>query len=352
MGLWYPKDSAFESNPSFAEDAGYAGCHDTQRKYSGSAQFLGPFGLVLLSSKKGEESQPSPSTVAEYIRTYQDVVLESLDAVQHSPPSSIDIRHHFIKEQVERKVVELYFVETKYQLADIFTKALPRERFATLLPLLGVKQMSPETLKELQDEFLSKGRTVADSIAARLTRPTAYKFKTDCSIIPVWPSTKLLVVCCLSDTSGLENGGIIRELILRCVSYCNHYLTESEANDDSKFPMQDTCSLSYHSICYNDLEEETSSKLSKIFQRYELVRLKIKSITSFLKDQDQGDTRLLNKWPLRGLCEPFRTMIAMNSSNSAKEVFLTPRSIVLRWNEGFYSLHREEHQNLLLRFRR
>ncbi|GJR45019.1 hypothetical protein Tco_1313122 [Tanacetum coccineum] len=62
------------------------------------------------------------------------------------------------------------------------------ERFATLLPLLGVKQMSPETLKELQDESVSesKGRTVADSIAERLTRPTAYKFKTDCSIIPVW----------------------------------------------------------------------------------------------------------------------------------------------------------------------
>ncbi|GKB66176.1 retrovirus-related pol polyprotein from transposon TNT 1-94 [Tanacetum coccineum] len=55
------------------------------------------------------------------------------------------------------------------QLADIFTKALPRERFATLLPLLGVKQMSPETLKELQDESVSgsKGRTVADSIDAR-----------------------------------------------------------------------------------------------------------------------------------------------------------------------------------------
>ncbi|GKG04470.1 hypothetical protein Tco_0314857 [Tanacetum coccineum] len=61
-----------------------------------------------------------------------------------------------ISEQVERKVVELYFVETKYQLADIFTKALPRERFATLLPLLGVTQMSPETLKELQDESVSE----------------------------------------------------------------------------------------------------------------------------------------------------------------------------------------------------
>ncbi|GKC14597.1 retrovirus-related pol polyprotein from transposon TNT 1-94 [Tanacetum coccineum] len=61
-------------------------------------------------------------------------------------------------------------------------------RFATLLPLLGVKQMSPETLKELQDESVSesKGRIVVDSIAERLTPPTVYKFKTDCSIIPVW----------------------------------------------------------------------------------------------------------------------------------------------------------------------
>ncbi|GKF85151.1 hypothetical protein Tco_0250049, partial [Tanacetum coccineum] len=71
--------------------------------------------------------------------------------VQHSRSKHIDIRHHFIKEQVENKVVEVYFVETKYQLADIFTKALPRERFKLLLPLLGMKQMSPETLKELQE---------------------------------------------------------------------------------------------------------------------------------------------------------------------------------------------------------
>ncbi|GKF75183.1 hypothetical protein Tco_0224627, partial [Tanacetum coccineum] len=77
------------------------------------------------------------------------------NSVQHSRSKHIDIRHHFIKEHVERKVVELYFVEIKYQLADIFTKALPRERFATLLPLLGVKQMSPETLKKLLDESVS-----------------------------------------------------------------------------------------------------------------------------------------------------------------------------------------------------
>nr|GEW83079.1 retrovirus-related Pol polyprotein from transposon TNT 1-94 [Tanacetum cinerariifolium] len=49
----------------------------------------------------------------------------------------IDIRHHFIREQVERGVVELYFVTTDYQLADIFTKALLRQRFKFILSRLA-----------------------------------------------------------------------------------------------------------------------------------------------------------------------------------------------------------------------
>ncbi|GKA74649.1 integrase, catalytic region, zinc finger, CCHC-type containing protein [Tanacetum coccineum] len=63
----------------------------------------------------------------------------------------IDIRHNFIREQVEKGVVELYFVTMDYQLADIFTKALPRERFEFLLPHLGMKSMTPKTLKRLQE---------------------------------------------------------------------------------------------------------------------------------------------------------------------------------------------------------
>ncbi|GJX12633.1 hypothetical protein Tco_0204391 [Tanacetum coccineum] len=71
--------------------------------------------------------------------------------VHHSRSKHIDIRHHFIREQVENRVVELYFVETNYQLADILTKALPRERFEFLLPRLGMKSLTPETLKHLQE---------------------------------------------------------------------------------------------------------------------------------------------------------------------------------------------------------
>nr|GFB70605.1 hypothetical protein [Tanacetum cinerariifolium] len=176
MGLWYPKDSSFALT-AFA-DADYAGCQDTKRSTSGSAQFFGSR-LVSWSSKK-QKSTAISTTEAEYIAlsgccaqvlwmrsqlsdygfnfntiplycNNQSAIALSCNSVQHSRSKHIDIRHHFIKEQVERQIVELYFVETKYQLADIFTKALPRERFETLLPLLGVRQMSPETLKELQE---------------------------------------------------------------------------------------------------------------------------------------------------------------------------------------------------------
>ncbi|GJR07424.1 hypothetical protein Tco_0790076 [Tanacetum coccineum] len=55
--------------------------------------------------------------------------------VQHSRSKHIDIRHHFIREQVEKGVVEILLDDVN-QLADIFSKALPRERFEFLLPRL------------------------------------------------------------------------------------------------------------------------------------------------------------------------------------------------------------------------
>ncbi|GJT92958.1 retrovirus-related pol polyprotein from transposon TNT 1-94 [Tanacetum coccineum] len=72
--------------------------------------------------------------------------------VQHSRSKNIDIIYHFIKEQAENKVVELYFVNTEFQLADIFTKALGRERIELLINKLGMRSFTPETLKHLADE--------------------------------------------------------------------------------------------------------------------------------------------------------------------------------------------------------
>ncbi|GKD74439.1 hypothetical protein Tco_1332721 [Tanacetum coccineum] len=61
----------------------------------------------------------------------------------------IDIRFHFIKEHVENGAIELYFVNTEYQLAE---KALERERIEFLINNLGMRSFTPETLKQLVDE--------------------------------------------------------------------------------------------------------------------------------------------------------------------------------------------------------
>ncbi|GJR83828.1 retrovirus-related pol polyprotein from transposon TNT 1-94 [Tanacetum coccineum] len=153
IGLWYSKDTNM-SLTAYA-DADHAGCQDTRRSTSGSAQFLGDK-LVSWLPKK-QKSTAISSIEAEYI----------------SLAKHIDIRYHFIKEQVENGIVELYFVQTEYQLADIFTKPLPRERFNFLIDKLGMRSMSPETLKRMAEE--------TDKI---VTSITAQQTKLDLELVP------------------------------------------------------------------------------------------------------------------------------------------------------------------------
>ncbi|GJR20147.1 retrovirus-related pol polyprotein from transposon TNT 1-94 [Tanacetum coccineum] len=118
-------------------DADHAGCQDTRHSTLGSAQFL-DYGFQF-------------NKIPLYCDN-KSVIALCCNNVQHSRAKHIDIRYHFIKEQVENRIVELYFVQTEYQLANIFTKHLPRERFNFLIDKLGMKSMSPETLKRLAEE--------------------------------------------------------------------------------------------------------------------------------------------------------------------------------------------------------
>nr|GEY42219.1 ribonuclease H-like domain-containing protein [Tanacetum cinerariifolium] len=176
-GLWYLKDSSVALT-TFA-DADHAGCQDTRRSTSGSVQFLGER-LISWSSKR-QKSAAISSTEAEYIALsgccaqilwmrsqllyyglgfnkipmYCDnksAIALCCNNVQHSRSKHIDIRYHFIKEQAENRVIELYFVNTVYQLADLFTKALGRERIKFLINKLGMRSFTPEMLKKLMNE--------------------------------------------------------------------------------------------------------------------------------------------------------------------------------------------------------
>nr|GEY26889.1 hypothetical protein [Tanacetum cinerariifolium] len=65
----------------------------------------------------------------------------SCNPVPHSRMKHIAVRYHFIKEHVEKGTIELYFVKTDYQLADIFTKALSVDKFNYLVRRLGMRSL-------------------------------------------------------------------------------------------------------------------------------------------------------------------------------------------------------------------
>ena len=79
----------------------------------------------------------------------KSVIAISCNPVHHSKTKHIKVRYHFIKEHVEEGTVELSFVKTDYQLADLFTKALPKERFDYLVRRIGMRSLTPEELERL-----------------------------------------------------------------------------------------------------------------------------------------------------------------------------------------------------------
>ncbi|GKD72902.1 hypothetical protein Tco_1331184 [Tanacetum coccineum] len=145
IGLWYSKDTDM-SLTAYA-DADHAGCQDTRRSTSGSTQFLGDKLMRSQLIAYGFQFNKIPLYCDN-----KSVIALCCNNVQHSRAKHIDIRYHFIKEQVENGIVELYFIRTEYQLADIFTKPLPQETFNFLIDKLGMKSMSPKTLKRLAEE--------------------------------------------------------------------------------------------------------------------------------------------------------------------------------------------------------
>nr|GEU53435.1 copia protein [Tanacetum cinerariifolium] len=176
-GLWYSKDTSLALT-AYA-DADHARCQDIRRSTSGSAQFLGDK-LVSWSSKK-QKSTAIFSIEAKYVAlsrccaqilwmrsqlTYygfefnkiplycdnKSAITLCCNNVQYPRSNHIDVRYHFIKEQVKNGVVKLYFVRVEYSLANLFTKALPRKRFKFLINKLGMKSMSQETFKSLAEE--------------------------------------------------------------------------------------------------------------------------------------------------------------------------------------------------------
>nr|GEW24151.1 retrotransposon-related protein [Tanacetum cinerariifolium] len=152
--VWYDELLKFLTSKGFTKDADHAGCIDTRKNISGGIQFLGDK-LVSWMSKK-QDCTVMSSAEAEYVALAascaQSAIAISCNPVQHSRTKHIHTRYHFIKEQVENGIIELYFVRAEYQLANMFTKALPEDMFKYLVRRIGMKCLTPAEPEVLAKE--------------------------------------------------------------------------------------------------------------------------------------------------------------------------------------------------------
>ncbi|GJV77402.1 putative ribonuclease H-like domain-containing protein [Tanacetum coccineum] len=167
LGLWYPKDS-----PLILEafsDSDYAGASLDRKSTTGGCQFLGSR-LISWQCKK-QTVVANSTTEAEYIaashccgqvlwiqnqmldygfnfmQTKIHVDNESAicvvkNPVYHSKTKHIEIRHHFIRDSYEKRLIEMVKIHTDYNVADLLTKAFDVTRFQFLIASIDKKELA------------------------------------------------------------------------------------------------------------------------------------------------------------------------------------------------------------------
>jgi hypothetical protein len=163
FGLWYPKGSTFDLIGY--SDADYAGCKIDRKSTLGTCQFLRR-SLVSWASKK-QNSVALSTAESEYIaaghccvqllwmrqtlRDYgyklsknpflcdnESAIRMADNPIEHSRTKHIDIRYHFLRDHQQKGDIEIAYVNTHNQLADIFTKPLDEKTFSKLRNELNI----------------------------------------------------------------------------------------------------------------------------------------------------------------------------------------------------------------------
>nr|GEW79546.1 hypothetical protein [Tanacetum cinerariifolium] len=152
IGLWYLKDTGFELTAFL--DSDHVGCLDSRKSTSSEAEYVSLSAYciqVLWMRTQLTDYGFHFDKIPMYCNSKAAIAI-SCNPVQHSRTKYIDVRYHFIKEKVKKGIVELFFVGTEYQLASLFTKALPEERFKYLVRRLGMTCLTLAELEALANE--------------------------------------------------------------------------------------------------------------------------------------------------------------------------------------------------------
>jgi hypothetical protein len=163
LGLWYPKGSSLDLMGY--SDSDHAGCKIDRKSTTGGCHFLG--GKLVSWTSKKQTSVSMSTAEAEYVSAASccaqilwmknqlldygvkysktpifcdntSAIAISHNPVMHSKTKHIDIRYHFLRDHVMKGDIEIHFIPTDKQLADIFTKPLDEKTFKNLIGELGM----------------------------------------------------------------------------------------------------------------------------------------------------------------------------------------------------------------------
>ncbi|GJT64786.1 putative ribonuclease H-like domain-containing protein [Tanacetum coccineum] len=182
LGLWYPKDSPFDLE-AFS-DSDYVGASLDRKSTTGGCQFLGKR-LISWQCKK-QTIVANSTTEAEYVvaanccgqvlwvqnqmldygfnfmntKIYIDnesTICIVKNLVFHSKTKHIEIRHHFIRDSYEKKLIQVIKIHTDHNVADLLTKAFDWDLF----PVINLRLV----IKEWEDR-MERVATTASSLVA------------------------------------------------------------------------------------------------------------------------------------------------------------------------------------------
>ncbi|GJR72293.1 hypothetical protein Tco_0084658 [Tanacetum coccineum] len=148
LGLWYPKDLPFDLEAY--TDSDYAGASLDRKSITGGCQFLRRR-LISWQCKK-QTVVANSTTKAEYVAAssccgqvlwIQNQLLDNgynfmntkifidnesticivKNPVFHSKTKHIEIRHHFIRDSYEKRLIQVIKIHTDHNVADLLTKA-------------------------------------------------------------------------------------------------------------------------------------------------------------------------------------------------------------------------------------
>ncbi|GKA88688.1 hypothetical protein Tco_0810452, partial [Tanacetum coccineum] len=163
LGLWYPRVSSFDLEAY--SDSDYAGANLDRKSTTGGCQFLGRR-LISWQCKK-QTIVATSTTEAEYVaaanccgqvlwiqnqmldygfnfmntKIYIDnesTICIVKNPVFHSKTKHIAIRHHFIRDAYEKKLIQVLKIHTDDNVADLLTKAFDVSRFQFLVVTIGM----------------------------------------------------------------------------------------------------------------------------------------------------------------------------------------------------------------------